>query len=47
MVLWTRTVDIALALVCLHDKQICDMAPNMILVAGRITAEYLLQAASS
>lgn len=40
---WALTMDVALTLISLHNKKICDMAPDMILVTRRITAEYFLQ----
>lgn len=36
-------MDITLALVCLHHEQIGHMATNMILVAGSVAAEDLLE----
>ena len=36
-------MDITLALVRLHDKEVGHVSANMVLVAGRVAAEDLLQ----
>lgn len=40
------TVNVTLALIGLHHKQVGHMAGNMVLVTGRIAAQNLLQSIS-
>ena len=44
---WALTMDITLALVRLHHKQVGHMPPNMILVACRIATKDFLETVHS